>query len=147
MPSNVSHMRSFNDSFLKYSQFFVHVPDSIIRAGQLGAITAPYPASPPPEPGRSRSRIGGGGHRPCRAKQHVTYEVVQCFISIILTVLCACAGPCHQGWAARCCNCAIPGIPSPPPSECGRPRSGMGAVGPVPSNKTSWAFNVPFREY
>ena len=38
----MSRIVSFNISFLKYPQFFVHEQDPVIRAGRLGAVAAPY---------------------------------------------------------------------------------------------------------
>ena len=95
--------------FIKCSQFCVHGPGSVTRAGRLGAVTS-YPASPPTEPGRPRSGIGR--HRPCPAKQNITYHFVQCFNSKISTVLCAWGGSQHQGWSTRCCSSTISDIPS-----------------------------------
>ena len=64
LSNKLSHIRSLNISFLKCSQSFVHEPDPVSRAGRLGAVAAPYPASsPPPQPGRPRSgmcMLGGG---------------------------------------------------------------------------------------
>ena len=57
-------------SFLKCSQFCVHEPDPVIRAGRLGAVTAPYPASPPSEPGQPRSGMGGPAMS-CQTKCHM----------------------------------------------------------------------------
>ena len=36
-------------------------PEPPIRAGRLGAVTAPYPASPPSEPAPPQVRDGGEG--------------------------------------------------------------------------------------
>ena len=62
-------------SFLKCSQLCVHEPDPVIGAGRLGAVTAPYPASPPSEPDRPRSGMGGGGAvLSCQTKCHLTWS-------------------------------------------------------------------------
>ena len=46
LPNKISRISSFNISFIKYSQSFVHEPDPVTRAGQPGAIAAPYPTYP-----------------------------------------------------------------------------------------------------
>ena len=56
------HIRSANLLFLKYSQSFVHEPESITRAGRLGTgVDAPYLTAPLSEPGRLGPGWGGEG--------------------------------------------------------------------------------------
>ena len=114
-------------SFPKYSHFFVHEPEPVIRAVQLGVVTAPYPASPPSEPGWPRSGI---------EQHHIWHIALQ-----DRTVVPPLPGPVplrnmsdmmsfdvsflkcsqlfvhvpdpYQSWSPRCCNCTIPSIPFP----------------------------------
>ena len=76
LPFNASKLQAgavplnFSDiSFLKCSQFCVHEPDLVIRAGLLGAVTAQYPASLPLS---LASQVRDGGTPTPPAKQNVT---------------------------------------------------------------------------